>query len=134
MSHGFSGDSVSKESTCNTGEPDLIPGSGRSSGEVNDHPFQYSCLGNPMNRGAWWATVHRFVSQTSLHLVTKPPPEAIISHSQKQAIRQHRDSEKYKECLPLRSSKAYKVKSVRRNQRYLHLYRLLCSHERYIMG
>ena len=36
----------------------LIPGLGRSPGEGNGNPFQYSCLGNPMNRGAWWATVH----------------------------------------------------------------------------
>ena len=37
----------------------LIPGSGRSAGEGNGNPFQYSCLGNPMDRGAWQATVHR---------------------------------------------------------------------------
>ena len=36
----------------------LISGSGRSSGEGNDNPLQYSCLGNPIDRGAWWATVH----------------------------------------------------------------------------
>ena len=36
-----------------------IPGSGRSSGEGNGYPFQYSCLENPMDRGVWWATVHR---------------------------------------------------------------------------
>ena len=35
-----------------------IPGSGRSSGEGNGNPLQYSCLENPMDRGAWWATVH----------------------------------------------------------------------------
>ena len=37
----------------------LILGSGRSPEEGNGNPFQYSCLGNPMDRGAWWATVHR---------------------------------------------------------------------------
>ena len=36
----------------------LIPGSGRSPGEGSGHPLQYSCLGNPVDRGAWWATVH----------------------------------------------------------------------------
>ena len=36
----------------------LIPGSGRSPGGGNGNPLQYSCLGNPMDRGAWWATVH----------------------------------------------------------------------------
>ena len=48
----------SKESACNVGDPGSIPGSGRSLGEGNGNPLQYSCLGNPMDRGAWWATVH----------------------------------------------------------------------------
>ena len=40
------------------GDPGLIPESGRSSGEGNSYPLLYSCLENPMDRGAWWATVH----------------------------------------------------------------------------
>ena len=48
----------SKESTCNVGDQGLIPGAGRSTGEGNGNPLHYSCLGNPMDRGAWWATVH----------------------------------------------------------------------------
>ena len=47
-----------KESACNAGDQGLIPGSGRSSGEGNGNPFQYPCLENPMDREAWWATVH----------------------------------------------------------------------------
>ena len=47
-----------KESACNAGDQSSIPGSGRSPGEENGNPLQYSCLGNPMDRGAWWATVH----------------------------------------------------------------------------
>ena len=43
----------------NTGDAVSIPGSGRSSGEGHGNPFQYSCLENPMDRGAWQATVHR---------------------------------------------------------------------------
>ena len=44
-----------------------IPGSGRSPREGNDYPLQYSCLENPMDRGAWWAMVHRVTkSQTQL--------------------------------------------------------------------
>ena len=53
---------IGKESTCNTGDTGdvgLIPGSGRSRGEGNGYTFQYSCLENPMDRGAWWATVMR---------------------------------------------------------------------------
>ena len=52
------GGSVSKESACNVADLGSIPGSGRSSGEENDNPLQYSCLENSMDRGAWWATVH----------------------------------------------------------------------------
>ena len=44
---------------CNAGDLGLIPGSGRSSGEGNGNPLQYSCLENYMDRGAWWATVHK---------------------------------------------------------------------------
>ena len=47
-----------KESACNVEDLGLIPGSGRSPGEGNGNPLQYSCLENPMDRGAWWATVH----------------------------------------------------------------------------
>ena len=48
-----------KESACNAGDLASIPGLGRSPVEGNGYPFQYSCLENPMNRGAWRATVHR---------------------------------------------------------------------------
>ena len=49
---------VSEESACKSGELGLIPGLGRSSGEGNGYPLQYSCLENSMDRVAWWATVH----------------------------------------------------------------------------
>ena len=47
-----------KASACSAGDLDLIPGSGRSPGEGNGNPLQYSCLENSMNGGAWWAIVH----------------------------------------------------------------------------
>ena len=47
-----------KESACNVGDLAPIPGLGRSPGEGNSYPLQYSCLENPMDRGAWWATVY----------------------------------------------------------------------------
>ena len=50
--------SVSKDSTCNAGDPGSIPGEGISPGEGNGYPLQYSCLGNPMDRGAWWGILH----------------------------------------------------------------------------
>ena len=52
---GFPGGSDSKESACNVGDPGLIPGLGRSPGEENGCPLQYSCLENSMDRGAWKA-------------------------------------------------------------------------------
>ena len=55
---GFPGGSDIKESAYDAGYLSLIPGLGRSSGEGNSYPFQYSCLENPMDRGAWQATVH----------------------------------------------------------------------------
>ena len=55
---GFPGSSNGKESACNTGDLGLIPESGRSPGEGHGNPLQYSCLKNPMDRGAWWAMVH----------------------------------------------------------------------------
>ena len=56
---GFPGGSKVKASACNVGDLGLIPGSGRSPGEGNSNPLQYSCLENPMDGGDWWATVHR---------------------------------------------------------------------------
>ena len=64
---GFPGGSEDKASACNAGDLGSIPGLGRSPGEGNGNPLQYSCLENPMDRGAWWATVHGVLkSQTRL--------------------------------------------------------------------
>ena len=64
---GFAGDSEVKASACNAGDLGLVPGSGRSPGEGNGNPLQYSCLENPREGGAWWATVHGVAkSQTRL--------------------------------------------------------------------
>ena len=54
---GSPGSSVGKESACSAGDPGSIPGSGRYAGEGNGNPLQYSCLENPLDRGAWQATV-----------------------------------------------------------------------------
>ena len=56
---GFSGGSEDKESACNAGDMGSIPGLGRSLGEGNGNPLQYSCLENVMDRGAWLAIVYR---------------------------------------------------------------------------
>ena len=68
---GFPGGSVVQNSPANAGDVDLIPGWRRSPGERNDSPFQYSCLGNPMNKGAWRATVHG-VAKSQLQLSDYP--------------------------------------------------------------
>ena len=64
---GFPGDSEGKASACDAGDPGLIPELGRSPGEGNGNPLQYSCLENSMDRGVWWATVYGVAkSQTQL--------------------------------------------------------------------
>ena len=60
---GFLDGSVVKNPPANVGDMGLLPGSGRSPGGGNGNPFQYSCLGNPMDRRPWWAAVYR-VSKT----------------------------------------------------------------------
>ena len=58
LTEGFPDDSVVKNLPADGGDPSSIPGSGRSPGEGNASPLQHSCLGNPMDRGAWQAIVH----------------------------------------------------------------------------
>ena len=61
---GFPGGSVSKETTCNAGDPGLIPGLGRSLGEGNGNPLQYFYLENSIDREAWRATVANGVTES----------------------------------------------------------------------
>ena len=70
---GFPHSSVGKEAACNAGDLGLIPELGRSSGEGNGNGLQYSHLENPMDRGAWRATVHG-IARVRHDLATKPPP------------------------------------------------------------
>ena len=66
---GFLGDSDGKESAHNDGDLSSVPGSGRSSGEGNGNPLQYSCLENPMDGGAWQTIACRVTkSQTRLSI------------------------------------------------------------------
>ena len=66
----FPGGSDGKESACNAEDPGLIPGSGRSSGEGNINPLQFSCLDNSMDRGAWPATVLRVAESATSEWLT----------------------------------------------------------------
>ena len=69
----FPAGSDGKVSAYNVGDPGSIPGLGRFPGEGNGNPLQYSCLGNPMDRGAWQAIVHG-VKRVRHNLVPRPPP------------------------------------------------------------
>ena len=73
----FLGGSVGEESACNAEDWGSVSGYGRSPGEINDSPLQYSCLGNPKDRGAWQAAVHG-VTRVGHNLATKPPPNKLI--------------------------------------------------------
>ena len=64
VSLGFPGGSVVKIPPASAGDVSLIPGWGRPSGEGNGNPLQYSCLGNPVDRGAWYAAVHRVAKES----------------------------------------------------------------------
>ena len=84
---GFACSSVGKESACNAGDPGSIPGEG------NGHPLQYSCLGNPLDRGAWWATAHG-VTRVGHDLVTEQQQRQcknINKIFKKQALRFHHE-------------------------------------------
>ena len=78
----FPGGSGGKESTCNAGDLGLIPGLGRSPGEGNGNPLQYSCLENSVDGGVWWATVHGVTkSWTQLSDFTLHCLEKRLKHS-----------------------------------------------------
>ena len=69
--------------SCNAGDTGLIPGLGRSSAEGNGNPLHYSCLENPMDRGAWRATVNG-IARVRHDLVTKAPPSQRRIHEQRE--------------------------------------------------
>ena len=79
---GFPDGSDDKESACNARDEGLIPGSGRSRGEGNGNLLQYSCLGNPVDRGSWWDTVHG-VTRVRHNLVTKPTNQQYMERKTK---------------------------------------------------
>ena len=66
MPHLIPGGTVVKNLLANAGDAGLIPGSGRSPGGGNGNPLQYSCLGNPMDRGAWRATVRGVTKESDM--------------------------------------------------------------------
>ena len=79
MCVGFPGGSVVTNLPANAGDVSLIPGLGRSPGEENGNPLQYSCPGEPMDRGAWRATVHG-VTRVGHDLTTKTAVHVCTVH------------------------------------------------------
>ena len=63
---GFPGGLVVKNLLVSAGDTGLIPGLGRTPGKESGNPLQYSCLGNTMDRGAWWATVHGVAKKSDM--------------------------------------------------------------------
>ena len=63
---GLPSGSVIKNTPANAGDLGSIPGLGRSPGEGNGNKLQYACLGNPMDRGAWWATIHGVAEESDM--------------------------------------------------------------------
>ena len=70
-----------KNPPANTGAGGLLPGLGRSPREENSNPLQYFCLENPMDREAWWATVHRVTNVSDMTQMTKHNKGVIRSHT-----------------------------------------------------
>ena len=77
---GFSYSSVGKEPAYKAGDPGLISGLGKSPEEGNGNPLQYTCLENPMDRGAWQAIVHG-VARVGQDLAGKSPPQLLIQRT-----------------------------------------------------
>ena len=71
ISLSFPDGSVVKNLPANTGDTDWTAGLGKSPGVGNGNPLQYSCLGNPKDRGAWWATIHGVTKESDTTLATK---------------------------------------------------------------
>ena len=80
---GFPGGSEGKASACNEGDPGSIPGLGRSPGEGNDNPLQYSGLENPMDGGAWWlqSMGHKEMDMTETKHITGWVYHILFTHS-----------------------------------------------------
>ena len=70
-----------KNLSANAGDTGLIPGSGRSPGEVNSNPLQYSCLKNPMGRGVWWAIVHGVAKRVGHDFMTEQQIQ-VVQHDE----------------------------------------------------
>ena len=85
---GFPGGSVVKNPPANVGDIGSVPGLGRFPGEGNGNPLQYSCLGNPMDRGTWWATAHGGLKESDLTIYRAGMPAKSTWWSPVEAFRE----------------------------------------------
>ena len=95
----FYSGSVDKEFACDAGDTSSIPGLGRYPGEGNGNSHQYSCLKNPMDRGAWWATVLGGRKESDMTVHTPMGVTAVILHFADRSLFQHCVYYKYKVFL-----------------------------------
>ena len=96
-----------KKSTCNAGDASLIPGSGRAPGKGNGYTLQYSCLKNPMNRGASWVTVHSVTKNwTRLSDLTLMHTQGFHSGWCRHCMQRFQPKDGFQTPLPCENSKA----------------------------
>ena len=109
---GFPCSSIGKESAYNAGDSGLIPGLGRSPGEGNGNPIQYSCLENPRDRRTWQATVHGVI-RVGHDLATKLPPPMAESEEELKSLlmKVKEESEKAGLQLNIQNTKIVGIRS-----------------------
>ena len=117
---GFPGVSAVKNRPASAGDLGSIPGSGRSPGEGNSNPVQYSCLGHPMDKGAWWAAVHGVTKKPDMtERLNADVQSALRSQMQKPPLLLRAWSEDSRESMVLgkgeRDSKEKKHSSSRKS-------------------
>ena len=127
---GFPGDSDCKKSAHNVGDLGSIPGLGRSPGEANSYPLQYSCLENSMDRGAWQATGHGvatvrhyWATFTFRHLEDTWRFENLCSHTKMELIRCSKDFMSGYKCIPCTVSLGANTYNIQRELHH-HLHHL----------